>query len=232
VNTDDRATEQAACDALSLQATAIIGSALPDWMIKEEYADACTLWVKLGGSYSVCGPTFVYAKLMEALNFKVPDSADPSGHIMQLAAIFSQITGAGAILHKSIQAMMLLNLLSSHLESVSSIILAATKNLSDMKFDDCHGAIMAAWCNSHSVANAARFNQPGQQKPQWQCNATAGPSGPFPQKLPQKQQPQGNQLKLTTQKAPGDGEKKKHKRTCGKGKGKAAVIKEVTKLPP
>jgi hypothetical protein len=35
---------------------------------------------------------------MEALNFKIPDMTDPSGHIMQLAVIFSQITGAGATL--------------------------------------------------------------------------------------------------------------------------------------
>jgi hypothetical protein len=122
--------------------------------------------------------------------------------------------------------MMLLNLLPSHLELVSGIILAATKTLGDMKFDECCGAIIGAWHNPHSVANVAQFNQPGQQKPQWQHNTTAGPSGPSPQKFPQKQQLQGNQLKPTTQKAPGDREMKQ-KKTCGKGKGKVAAIEEV-----
>jgi hypothetical protein len=53
INVDERATEQATHDTLSLQVTAVIESVLPDWMIREEYTDAWALWKKLKGSYSV-----------------------------------------------------------------------------------------------------------------------------------------------------------------------------------
>jgi hypothetical protein len=50
---------------------------------------------------------------MEAMFYKISDSADPSKAISQLEMIFSQISDEGATLHKSIQVMLLLNSLPS-----------------------------------------------------------------------------------------------------------------------
>jgi hypothetical protein len=229
----EHAREIAARETLSLQATAVIESALPDHMIRETFANAKDLWTKLKESYGVQGPTFVYTKMMEAINYKIPDVADPSGHIAQLAAIFSQLNSAGATMHESIQAMMLLNAMPHRLETVTSMILAAAKRVADLKFEDAQDAIVAAWRNPHTVANAARFRQQGQQKPQWNKNIPNQASGLKPQGNPQQKQGQWQQQKLANPGPSGqnqnDSEKKKRKCTRGKGKGKAGIaqIEEV-----
>jgi hypothetical protein len=225
--------EIAARETLSLQATAVIESALPDHMIRETFANAKDLWTKLKESYGVQGPTFVYTKMMEVINYKIPDVADPSGHIAQLAAIFSQLNSAGATMHESIQAMMLLNAMPHCLETVTSMILAAAKRVANLKFEDARDAIVAAWRNPHTVANAACFRQQGQQKPQWNKNVPNQASGSKPQGNPQQKQGQWQQQKPANPGPSGqnqnDGEKKKRKHTHGKGKGKAGIaqIKEV-----
>jgi hypothetical protein len=98
-------------NALDFRATAIIESALPDHMICSTYINACALWDSLRTTYGTQGPTFVFAKLNKAMNFKIPDLPDPSGHIAHLFNLFSQIIDVGVTLHESLHVMMLLNAL-------------------------------------------------------------------------------------------------------------------------
>src|SRR5262249_10156347 len=209
------AREERVRSALDLRATAMIESALPDHMIRQTFNDSHDLWRHLKDTYGTRGPTFVYTKLIEALNFKIPDTADPSGQIAHLQALFSQIVDAGATLHESIQVMMFLNALPSRLEYVSSHILATKTKVADLKFEDARLRVVAAWRNPHAVANAAKFRQQGQGKPQWSQNkAPAGPSsGPKPQG--QQQQGSNQSGSGTTSGSTGqnnDGEKKKCRR--------------------
>jgi hypothetical protein len=107
------ARENLVCNALEMRATAMIKSTLPDHMIRRTFANARALWNHFKDTYGVRGPTFVYERLMEAMSYKISDSADLSEAITQLEMIFSQISDEGATLHESIQVMLLLNSLPS-----------------------------------------------------------------------------------------------------------------------
>jgi hypothetical protein len=223
---EEQTREQMIRNALDLRATTIIESALPDHMIHGTYNNAHDLWDTLRTTYSTWGPTFVFAKLNEVMNYKIPDSPDPSGHIAHLFDLFSQIVDVGATLHKSLRVMMLLNALPQRLEYISSHILATKTEIFDLRLEDTWARIVAAWKNPHAVANAAKYRQQNQQKPQWnqQCGSQLSGSGLKPQgqgQQQQQQQPRQNpQSGSGTSSGSGD-DKKKHKRSRGKGKQKA-----------
>jgi hypothetical protein len=161
---------------------------------------ATALWDKLETTYGVRGPSFIYSKLMESMNFKVPDTQDPSSDIAHLFALFAQITSTKATLHESLQVMMFLNALPARLEFVSTHVLATKTTVDDLKLEATRAAVMAAWNTPGSTANAAHFKQQNQNKPAWQ---QAGQSPDLQEDKP-------------------EGEKKKRYRNHGKGKKKAA----------
>jgi hypothetical protein len=108
---EEQTREQMIQYALDLRATAIIKSALLDHMIRGTYINSQALWDFLRTTYGTRGPTFIFAKLNEAMNYKIPDLPDPSGHITHLFDLFSQIVDIGMTLHESLHVMMLLNAL-------------------------------------------------------------------------------------------------------------------------
>jgi hypothetical protein len=175
---------------------------------------------------------------MEAMSYKISDSADPSEAISQLEMIFSQISDEGATLHESIQVMLLLNSLPSRLDYVTSHILATQQTVANLTIEDARKRIVAAWRNPHAVANAAKYRQQNQPRPQWKQNAPGGQSsgsGPKPQGQGQQQQPRQNQnngsgTSSGSQTQSGD-EKKKRKRSRGKGKGKAQANEASVEQP-
>jgi hypothetical protein len=200
------AVERAVRRYLNLQAIAWIESTFPDYMISETFATATTLWDNLETTYGVHGLSFVYSKLMESMNFKIPGTQDPSSDIAHLFALFTQIPSMKVTLHESLQVMMFLNVLPLHLEFISMHVLATKTKVDDLKLEATHAAIMVAWNTPVSTATAARFKQQSQNKPTWQ---QAGQSpGLQNQKL--------------------ESEKKKCFRNRGKGKKKAAEIADAT----
>jgi hypothetical protein len=206
-------------------------------MIRRTFASARAFWDHLKNTYGVRSPTFVYERLMEAMSYKISDSADLSEAISQLEMIFSQISDEGATLHESIQVMLLLNSLPSRLDYVTSHILATQQMVANLTIEDARKHIVAAWCNPHAVANAAKYRQQNQPQPQWKQSAPGGQSSgssPKPQGQGQQQQPHQNQNSgsgtssgSTTQ---NDGQKKK-KRSRGKGKGKAQANEASVEQP-
>ncbi|KAF7773627.1 hypothetical protein Agabi119p4_5794 [Agaricus bisporus var. burnettii] len=221
-NPDELAKENAIRMTLSLQATALIESTLPDYMIREEFNSPRDLWDKMKLNYGVRGPTFVYERLQALINFKVQDTQDPSGQIAEFVAICSQITATGATLHDSLQTMMLLSALPARMESTIGIILASAANVADLTIEKARAIITAAWRNPQNLA-AARF-KPSGQAPRWQ-NATPGTSGQNQQQQQrphgqQQQKPQGQQQRQQAPQGAKPDDDKKRKRTRGKGKGK------------
>jgi hypothetical protein len=149
-------------NALEMRATAMIESTLLDHMIHRTFANARALWNHLKDTYGVCGPTFVYERLMEAMSYKISNSAGLSEAISQLEMIFSQISDEGATLHELIQVMLLLNSLPSQLDYVMSHILATQQMVANLTIEDARKRIVAAWRNPHAVANAAKYRQQNQ----------------------------------------------------------------------
>jgi hypothetical protein len=180
----DIAREHLIRNALEMRATAMIESTLLDHMIRRTFASARALWDHLKNTYGVRGPTFVYERLMEAMSYKISNSADLSEAISQLEIIFSQISDEGATLHESIQVMLLLNSLPSRLDYVTLHILATQQTVANLTIEDARKRIVAAWRNPHAVANAAKYRQQNQPRPQWKQSAPGGQSsgsGPRPQ---------------------------------------------------
>ncbi|KAF7760447.1 hypothetical protein Agabi119p4_11123 [Agaricus bisporus var. burnettii] len=154
---------------LSARASAIIESHLPNSMLSQAAAqtDARALWSWLEGQYGQKGPTFAYERFVTAQNFKINDSTDPSSAIADLYALFAAVESTGALIHELIRTMMLLNALPNRFEHVASNILAEKRSVADLKWEETRARIIAAWCNPHTVANAACFRQQNQPKPKW-----------------------------------------------------------------
>jgi hypothetical protein len=225
-------------NALEMRATAMIESTLPDHMIQRTFANTRALWNHLKNTYGVRGPMFVYERLMEAMSYKISDTADPSKVISQLEMIFSQISDEGAALHKSIQVMLLLNSLPSRLDYITSHILATQQTVANLTIEDVRKHIVAIWHNPHAVTNAAKYRQQNQPWPQWKQSAPGSQlsgSGPKLQGQGQQQQnPRQNQSSGSGMSSgsmtQNNGEKKK-KRSRSKGKSKGQANKASIKQP-
>jgi hypothetical protein len=175
---------------------------------------------------------------MEAMSYKISDSTDPSEAISQLEMIFSQISDEGATLHKSIQVTLLLNSLPSRLDYVTLHILATQQMVANLTIEDAHKCIVATWRNPHAIANAAKYRQQNQPRPQWKQSAPGGRSSGSGPKLQgqgqQQQNPCQNQNSSSGTSSgsmtQNNGEKKK-KRSRGKGKRKQQANEASVEQP-